>query len=76
MYLKNIARIVYRCKMIASAVRLKICLIIFGQNMSIENINSMPSEARQKKFEIFCIIQVYKGVIWAPEYNLGSQKWG
>ena len=35
--------------------------------MSIENLNGMPSEVRQKKIENVCFILVYKGVIWASE---------
>ena len=58
MYLKNIAMIVYRCKAMPSAANIKIFFNIFGQNMSIENLNRMPSEVRQNVFESFCSILV------------------
>ena len=39
-----------------------------------ENLNSMPSEARQNFLKKFCVIYVKEGVIWASEYSLGPQK--
>ena len=39
--------IIYRFKMMLSGVRLENHFKVFGQNMSIKNLNSMPSEARQ-----------------------------
>ena len=55
-YLKNIPTIMYRCKIMSSGARLENFFNIFGQNMLIENLNSMLSEVRQKSFEIFCVI--------------------
>ena len=51
--------IMYRCKMIPSRARLEIFLNIFGQNMLIENLNSMLSKARHIFFEKFlCYLSV------------------
>ena len=50
MYFKSIPMIMYKCKMMPSRVRLENIFNVRGQNMSIENLNSRPSKARQKIF--------------------------
>ena len=44
----------YRFKIMPSGVRLENVCKVLGQNMSIEDLNSMPSEARQSIFYFFC----------------------
>ena len=48
--------------------------MVFGQNMSIENLNSMLSKARRFFFYFFLFYMSFiKGVIWASEYSLSPQ---
>ena len=49
--------IMYGCKMMLSRVKLK---NLFGQNMSIENLNSMPREARQFVLKVFVLFECKK----------------
>ena len=52
--------IMYRCKMMLSGARLKNVFNVFGQNVSIENLNGMSSKVRQKILNIFVLFECKK----------------
>ena len=49
--------IMYRYKMMLSGEWLKKMFNVFGQNVSIENLNSMPSKGRQIFLKIFVLFE-------------------
>ena len=51
--------IMYRCKMMLSRMRLE-NFNTFGQNISIENLNSMPSEIGKKILKMFVLFECKK----------------